>query len=86
MRKSLRRRGGSCIKAAHDGGDIVVSHPQAPALLDRAVDELVGSVVRPLPTAVGSDSDSDRSERKVTAEWVPLQPQGEARIAIICED
>ena len=51
-----------------------------------SADELVGSVVRPLPTAVGSDSDSDRSERKVTAEWVPLQPQGEARIAIICED
>ena len=51
-----------------------------------SADELVGNVVRPLTTAVGCDSDSDSSERRVTVEWVPLQPQGEARIAIICED
>lgn len=82
--------------------DDVRAHQQASAYLLEvwdenmmSADELVGSVVRPLTVTgiVGAEGDlgsgggrDSGGERHVTVEWVPLRPQGEARIAVLCED
>ena len=84
----LRRthRSPSCMSASDSG-------PAAPTSM--SADELVGSVVRPLTVTgiVGAEGDlgsgggrDSGGERHVTVEWVPLRPQGEARIAVLCED